>query len=188
MIKIGRALLIGSLLMVYGFPSLAGGATRVCVETVEASLKGEGAQATLKKHFNCEQYEGTAYEGIASGSKKWVRLAEKMLQHSDACYTEGIQASLGRAMQSSPKNVLPLVDKTPTLSASYICLPFISNEIPIRQQLAEVAKSRLAIQGMHDDRLKTQKAACLKFIESLEVNMNIQASPKPPQSPNGNQP
>jgi len=187
MIKIASALLIGSLVMVFGFPSQAG-LTGLCVETVEASLKAGNPKETLEKYFNCEKYEGSAYEGIASGSKKWVRLAEKMLQHSDACYTEGIQASLGKAMQRAPKNVLPLVDKTPTLSASYICLPFISNEIPIRQQRAEVNKSRHAIQGVHDGRLQTQKAACLKLIQSLEVNLNIQASPKPPQSPNGNQP
>ncbi|HEY9097298.1 MAG TPA: hypothetical protein VIN38_00360 [Thiobacillus sp.] len=187
MIKVSSAILIGTFMMVYGHPSQAGRAGP-CVETVEASLKARNPKDTLEKYFNCEKYEGSAYEGIASGSKKWVQLAEEMLQHSDACYTEGIQASLGKAMQRAPKNVLPLVDKTPTLSASYICLPFISNEIPIRQQLAEVAKSRLAIQGMHDDRLQTQKAACLKFIKSLEVNLNIQASPKPPQSLNGNQP
>ncbi|MBT9568491.1 MAG: hypothetical protein IV085_09355 [Thiobacillus sp.] len=187
MMKITRALAIVSLVMVYSFPSQAG-STGLCVETVEASLEAGDPKVTLEQYFNCEKYEGSAYEAIASGSKKWVRLAEKMLPHSDACYTEGIQASLGRAMQRSPKNVLPLVDKAPTLSASHICLPFISNEIPIRQQLTEVANSRLAIQGVHDHRLQIQKAACLKFIGSLEANLNIQASPKPPQSPNGNQP
>lgn len=180
MIKIARGFLIGSLVMGYGFPSLAGEATRVCVETVEASLKEAGTQATLKKYFNCEQYEGSAYEEIASGSKKWVDLAEQMLQYSDACYTEGIQASLGKAMQKAPGNVLPLVDKTSTLSASYICLPFISSELPIRQQLTEVTKSRSAIQGIHDNRLQIQKSACLKFIQSVEDNLRAHVSPKRP--------
>lgn len=179
MTRIASAFLIGSLLMVYCFPSQAGGAG-ICIEVIEASLNEGSPKATLEKHFNCEHYEGSAYERIASGSRKWVRLAERMLQYSDACYTEGIQASLGKAMQKAPGNVLPLVDKTSTLSASYICLPFISSELPIRQQLTEVTKSRSAIQGIHDNRLQIQKSACLKFIQSVEDNLRAHVSPKRP--------
>lgn len=185
MIKLSSALLIGSFMMAYGFSSQAV-AAGPCVETVEASLKEGNPRNTLEKYFNCEKYEGSAYESIASGSKKWVHLAEQMLQHTDACYTEGIQASLGKAMQRSPRNVLPLVDKTPLLSASYICLPFISNELPVKRQLAEIRKSRNVIQKVHEGRLQTQKATCLKFIQSVEVNVNSQTSPEFSQRPASN--
>jgi len=145
--------------------------TGTSVEIVEASIRAGNPKATLEKYFSCEKYEGSAYEGIASGSPKWISIAERMLHHSDACYTEGIQASLGKAMQRSPQNVLPLVDKTPTLAASYICLPFISNELPIESQRAEVIRSRKAIQKLQDDGLKTQKEVCLRFIKTIEVNL-----------------
>ena len=175
MMKTSSAFMFASLLTVYCCLSQAE-VTGTCVEAVEASLKEGNPKATLEKYFSCEKYEGSAYEGIASGSKKWISLAERMLQYSDACYTEGIQASLGKAMQGSPKNVLPLVDKTSTLAASYICLPFISNELPIKLQLAEVIKSRKAIQSVHDDRLRIQKVACLHFIKSVETDLITQQS------------
>jgi hypothetical protein len=148
-------------------------------EAVEASLREGSPTTTLEKYFNCEIYDGSAYENIASGEPRWISLAERMLQHSDACYTEGIQASLGKAMQKSPQNVLPLVDKTATLAAGYICLPFISSELSIKLQLAEVIKSKKAIRRVHDKRLRTQKAACLRFIKSLEAKLIDQQSSAP---------
>lgn len=149
------------------------------LEAVEASIRAGNPKATLEKYFSCEKHEGSAYEGIASGSPQWISIAERMLHYSDACYTEGIQASLGMAMQRSPQNVLPLVDKTPTLSASYICLPFISSELPVKSQQAEVLRSRKVIQRVHDDKLKTQKETCLRFIKSVEASLVGQHSPPP---------
>ena len=140
-------------------------------DTIEASLREGNPKITLEKYFNCEKYEGTAYERIASGLPNWVSLAEKILQISDACYTEGIQSSLGKAMQIAPHNVLPLVDKTATLSASYICLPFISNELSIKSQLAEVIKSKNAIEKVHDKNSKKQKESCLRFIKAIESDL-----------------
>ena len=147
------------------------------IEAVEASLGGGNPKATLEKYFNCEKHEDSAYEEIASGAPKWISLAERMLQYSDACYTEGIQASLGMAMRKSPENVLPLVDKTATLGASYICLPFISTELSIKTQLAELIKSKKAIQRVHDSSLWFQKTACLRFIKSIAANLITQQSP-----------
>lgn len=156
--------------------------TGASVEAIEASLREGNPKTTLEKYFNCEKYEGSAYEGIASGSPKWISLAERMLQYSDACYTEGIQASLGKAMQKSPQNVLTLVDKTSTLAASYICIPFISSELSIKSQLTEIIRSRQAIQRVNDYKLRTQKATCLHLIKSVEVNLITQQSSTPEKS------
>lgn len=131
-------------------------------------------QATLEKFFSCEKYEGSAYEKIAMGEPRWISIAEKMLQHSDACYTEGIQAALGSAMQKFPKRVLPLVDKTSLLSANYICLPFISSELPVKSQLSEMAKSKRDISRVHAKGLRIKKKLCLSFIESVETQVRVQ--------------
>lgn len=144
--------------------------TTLSVEAVKYSLKHAGPKATLEKYFNCEKYEDSAYQSIATGSATWVSVAEIMLKYSDACYTEGIQDSLGHAMQIAPQNVLPLVNSKPTLAADYICLPFISNELPIKAQLDEIAKSKNAILHVRDKKLQAQKEYCLRFIETIESN------------------
>ena len=153
--------------------------TGISIQTVEASLREGNPSSTLEKYFNCEQYDGSAYEEIASGSFEWISLAEKILQYSDGCYTEGIQTSLGRAMQKSPQDVLSLVDRTSTLAASYICLPYISNEISTKPQLAEVIRLKKAILRVHDQRLKTQKESCLRFIKSVEASLITQQLSSP---------
>lgn len=146
-------------------------ALRPSIEAVEASLRSAGPRATLATHFNCAQHQGSAYEAIASGSPQWIALAERMLAHSDACYTEGILGALGQAMQKAPRQVLPLVGKTRVLAAEAICLPFISDEIPVKAQVAAVARSRGAIQGVRDEPLKVQREACLRFIGTVEAGI-----------------
>jgi hypothetical protein len=146
---------------------------RLDIAAVEADLASTTPLAVLEKYFDCSKYEGTAYEGIATGRIDWVRLAERMLAHSDACYTEGIQSALGSAMQSKPRNVLPLVGKTEALSAEHICLPFVSSEQPVASQLAQIHRSRRAIQQVRTP--VAQKSACLQFIRPVESRLKDEA-------------
>jgi hypothetical protein len=139
------------------------------IRDVDMALRNGSPRVTLEKYFDCSKYEGTAYEAIASGAAQWVSLAERIFPHSDACYTEGIEDALGRAMQRKPENVLPLVGKTEALSPEYICLPFISAELPIQARLAQVQRSRRAIMRVKKD--SEQKKACLQFIRSVEISI-----------------
>jgi len=141
------------------------------VATVSATLEALGPRAALETHFPCGKYVGTAYPKIASGSAAWISLGERMLQHSDGCYTEGIQASLGQAMVDSAENVLPLVNTTPLLAAERICLPFISSELPLDEQRRLLAKSKKSIADVVAPSLNTQKEACLSFISEIESRL-----------------
>jgi hypothetical protein len=166
-----------ALLSVLGLMSSAVAAGGVTIEAIEASLAEKGPQATLAAYFSCEKEDGSAYPAIAGGSREWVALAEKMIAYTDACYTESLQAALGAAMRKSPRNVLPLVDKTPALSADHICLPFISDEQPVAAQAREIQKSRRAIASVRDRRLAKPKAACLRFIRGAAKNLSSAATP-----------
>lgn len=147
-------------------------------EMVEATLAEKGVRVTLETYFDCQRTSGTAYEKIASGSRAWIALAEKMIAVSDACYTEGIQASLGEAMRRAPRRVLPLVGKMPVLAPEYVCLPFISAEQPVAAQLQDLRASRRAIAAVRMPRLSNQRAACLRFIDGVEAGLR-----SPPSQP-----
>lgn len=69
MMKCARILAIGAFVTVSSFPSQAG-STGLCVETVEASLEAGDPKVTLEKYFNCEKYEGSAYERYRVRVKK----------------------------------------------------------------------------------------------------------------------
>ena len=133
---------------------------------VESALRRD-TKGALEQYFSCERYQGSAYEKIATGHLAWVKMAEKVIAQTDACYTEGIQAALGTAMRKTPLNVLPLVGKTQVFSADRICLPFISAEQPVEAQLAELKMSKRAIEKVNNRRLSRQRNACLSVIENL---------------------
>jgi len=167
--RLHRALLIGMSILIGG--SAASCASVLSPQAVEQSYATRGIQTTLQTYFSCDTYEGSAYERIATGAESWVSLAEKLIVQTDGCYTEGLQAALGDAMRKAPARVLRLVDKTPTLGAEYICLPFISSELPVKAQLREVEASRRAIGAVGDGRVSDQKAACLRFIDEVAARL-----------------
>lgn len=173
----GWRLYVGAIAATLASASLAGAAGGITVDAVEASLAEKGPRAALEAYFSCENYDASAYPAIAGGSREWVALAEKMIAYSDACYREGIQAALGEAMRKFPRNVLPLVDKTPALGADHICLPFISNEQSIAAQAKELQKSRRAISAVRDGQLSKPRAACLRFIRGVEKGLVSAATP-----------
>lgn len=147
---------------------------------VVRSLAVRGVQATLETDFSCETYEGSAHERIARAERAWIAVAERAIAVSDACYTEGIQSALGEAMRRAPRDVLPLVGKSPRLEAEYICLPFISAEQPLAQQLTEVRTSKRAIAAVRSAGLSKQRMACLRFIDGVEAGLRGDpASAKP---------
>ena len=162
--------------------SVRADAMRPSLEAVEGSLRDAGPRATLARHFNCARHQGTGYEAVAQGSPQWVALAEQLMRHADACYAEGLQDALGQAMQRAPRQVLPLVGRSATLSAELICLPFISDEIALAAQTAAVARSRRAIEGVRDDALRTQQQACLQFIGTVEAGI-ASRQPTPATAP-----
>lgn len=148
-------------------------------QSVAQSHAQRGARATLETYFGCDTYEDSAYAQIATGARPWILIAEEMLAQSDACYTEGIQAALGQAMRNAPATVLALVGKTPQLDAEYICLPFISAELPIAAQLVEIDRSRQAILSVDDGAVTKNKTACLAFIDGLSATLRAQMPASP---------
>jgi hypothetical protein len=147
-------------------------------QEVEAFLDRQGGKATLEKYFPCDKVEGTAYAEIADGSRRWAAVAVKMLNYSDACYTESILSALGTAMERNPRNILPYVGTSLTLDTS-ICLPFISDELPLREQLRQIRTAKNAISRVHNAKLSKQRKACLEYIGFAEHGVTAkQQQPK----------
>lgn len=148
-------------------------------ERASAELRERGAQSVLARHFPCDAYEGTGYEQVARGASAWVQLATRLLEDSDACYTTGLQDALGSAMQVAPENVLPYVDRNRQLASERICLPFISAEIPVAEQLRQLASTRASLELVREPHLQAQRNACLAEIERVE-RMVRSGPPAPP--------
>jgi hypothetical protein len=132
-------------------------------EDIEMALASPDPRTALATYWNCSRPRGTVCSAIETGEPKWIDLAERMLAYSDAGVTEDLLGSLGRAMQIKPEHVLPLVGKSDRLDPAHLCVPFISNELPVHRQLAELRRSKRAIARVRG--LAPQKQACLSFID-----------------------
>ena len=155
-----RRLIVLALLALFGVATPAWSASLLA--RMEASLTRDGADKTIERYFDCEN--GKGYAVIETGDPRAVAFAVKMLKWSDACVTESLLSSLGTAMQVAPRIVLPYVGTSDLLNADQICLPFISEDEPDSVAHAIVARSRRAIEGVHDPKLEKQRFACLVAI------------------------
>lgn len=148
-------------------------------ERISAELRDSGVRRVLENYFPCDGYEGTGYEQVAQGARAWVNVATQLLDHSDACYTTGLQDALGTAMQAMPEHVLPYVGLSSQLAAERICLPFISAEMPRADQLKQLKSAQTKIQAVRDRRLHAQRQACLTEIQRVKrMVMNKVAAPR----------
>lgn len=151
--------------------STASGST-LAPEEVTGHIETKGAQATRENYFSCwEKDNARGYARVEAGSEVWLRIAVRLLQDSDACYTEELQNSIARALMSKPENVLPLVDSGINLEASNICVPFMVDEVgaaALRNQLAVLNKLEGSIKSVKTKKLQTQKNKCLARVQPLQ--------------------
>lgn len=140
-------------------------------EKVAMHIEMNGTQATREKYFSCwEKKSALGYEGIETGSEKWLKIASLLLKDSDGCYSMGLQSSVARALMNKPENVLPLVDSGPNLEASYICVPFMTDEGDpkiLRGQLDNLNRLESVLRAVKNSRLQVQKNKCLALVKPL---------------------
>lgn len=152
-------------------PAKATKAQTITVPMIDKSIATIGGKATVAKYF-CAQDPATddfrAFDKIATGAKEWVDIAVKVLPYSDAACSQSLHSYLGEAMQKQPRNVLPYVGTSPRLTPEYICLPFISIDIPESEQLQQVRRSKAALLTVKDKALSQQCRACLTRVTVLE--------------------
>ncbi|WP_167071014.1 hypothetical protein [Sphingomonas vulcanisoli] len=128
-----------------------------------------GAPAVLEDDFNLDG--GPGYAVVETGSADGVAVAVKLLTTvADAAYSEGLQSSLGVALQRHPENVLPLVDSASVLAADHICLPWMI-ESPHQKVRDELTKTRAALDTASAKAYPAQRAACLMQIKRAEMGV-----------------
>jgi len=125
-----------------------------------------GGRAALEKFFSCEGTGFNGYLKVARGTKQWLNVAVHLLASSDACYSEGLHDAVAKALYVSPSKVLPLVDLSPMLQASQICLPFLSDEEP-HKHLAYLARLEERLSRVTDRASQSGKAKCIGEIHAM---------------------
>jgi hypothetical protein len=129
-----------------------------------ANARGE--KEALAQFFPCDNSGDEAYAGVSSGSRQWLAIAVRLLPHADACYSEFLHDAVARAIVPAAPRVLALVGSSPQLTASQICIPFLSAEEPASEHLAYLSKAEHALRRVNARELQPAKQACLAEIAS----------------------
>jgi hypothetical protein len=155
-------LCIGAVTFAY---SITVGAASLTAERVLAVAAEKGEQVALESFFACDPTGEQAYALVASGDTKWLNVAVRLVPFADSCYMSFLLDAIARALVPAPSKVLHLVDSSPNLPASRICVPFLSDEIPAAKHRKYLLRVERSIRTVHQPHLQSARQACLSEIE-----------------------
>jgi hypothetical protein len=147
-------------------------------------MRSGDANAEVSRLIRCddESQRGTSVcDRIAAGGKPWLQLGLRLLDYTDASAHGSICHSMALAMRRSPDDVLAMLHKTPQATEKCLCLPFVSDELPKSEQLAEYTRSHAAIAAARSPANAAARGACLAYIEPdlQALKQEAGALPKP---------
>ena len=136
-----------------------------------AFANARGEKAALVRFFACDNSGDEAYARVSSGSRQWLAIAVRLLPHADACYTTSLHDAIARAIVPTASRVLALVDSSPELKATKICVPFLSAEEPNSGHRAYLLRAERALRRVNSQDLQAAKRACLAEIASTRLSL-----------------
>ena len=151
---------------------------------VEDALTSDDPKGRTSVLLQCEGITPpgrSVCDKIATGDKTWLELAARLQQHTDASASIGVCSSMARAARREPAAALQLFGRTPHLNRECICLPFVSDEIPLAEQYRELRQSYRAIASVRESALAVPRASCLAYIEPVmrKLQMDLVKARKP---------
>ncbi len=125
----------------------------------------------MHQFFDCGNAGEPAYRKVATGHPGWLKVASRLLESADGCYSTGVHSAVASALAVSPRTVLPLVNSSHSLSADQICLPFMSAEVPAEKHLAYLVKLEQALNSVKNSSYSSSKRACLAEVHRARASL-----------------
>jgi hypothetical protein len=154
------------LLIAFAAPASASSLSPV---DVEALIQAEGGRAAIHKYFLCDSRGEAAYAKVETGDKRWLAIAVRLLDDSDACVTTSLLSAIGTALPRAPENVLPLVDSKPILKPAKVCLPFMSDEDDPKEQLRFLRRVERRLEAVKNPMIQVPRDKCLKEVAEMRT-------------------
>jgi len=158
-----RILFAAGFLIANAFPAAAAPAQRIpSIDEIQKYIDEYGGKAAVDRYFNCAETspDGLGYQTIIHGGKRGVDLDFELQKSSDGCVAENLTWVLGSEMQVSPSAVLPLV----AAMGAGVCTPVAFEETPKATVLADLRRTKAALETVHDPALQDAKKKCLAEI------------------------
>lgn len=146
----------------------AAGDGAVTIQRFEHAMRGGDANAEVSRLIRCDdeaERGSSVCDRIAGGEKPWLQLGVRLLAYTDASAHGAICHSMALAMRRAPDDVLAMLHKTPEATEKCLCVPFVSNEVALSEQLSQYRLAHDAVAAARSPTNAAARNACLAFIE-----------------------
>ena len=134
----------------------------------------EGAPAVLRDLYQDEKTWDGVLGSVSTGSRKWLDVATRLREVSDAGSSDALELALGDALEKSPGDVLALCSGRCDISG--VC----GNIGHYKDILAHVERRKRLVKSIAGSNLLEKRDKCLKSLGVLEAE--VKASVLVPRS------
>ena len=179
--KLGRGyrdLMLRFKIFVFGFILLSAGSTsaRTLAPTTperEAARvqRADGARYSHELYGQTKKWNFVSRQ-IASGGKAWLKVAVLLARHADGAFAEELSTDFALALLKNPREVLQLA-KAPSAPQQVNLRIVCSAPIPTPGKAwlrGYVRRTIVAVEAIHDSRLKNAKTQCLRVLRSVDLS------------------
>jgi hypothetical protein len=138
-------------------------------EQIEQAIQEKGAQTILYKVYEQDARWQVVLDGIATGSREWLKVAEKLKRVARE-QSEELTVAVGRALEKEPANVLSILGG-PAFDADDVCsLNTLEQSLGPHYEAAlrSVEKRERNVARVTDPALRQQRDDCLGFLRELK--------------------
>ena len=135
-------------------------------QAITKYIDEHGAQETVKNLYqdNDSHRWDFVTRKIGSGDARWLGIAKKIAEGTDAGTSEDLVITLATALPKNPKGVLQIIGTTNFLSYETVCnAPFIE---PTPAYLKNyLRKTRQVLKSLKEPSVEIQRVKCLSQLE-----------------------
>lgn len=137
------------------------------LEALEAAI-ASGVSPAFDAYLRCDESDEWIFDGIATGTDRWLEVALKLLSVSDGCPTGLLRSAVARAVAVAPERTLRLYRRDPRrLPPILACSPDIVDEVDPRPWLPRLRAMRAAALTVAAPELSSLRDACLGHVDAL---------------------
>lgn len=146
-------------------------------EAVLKDISARGARSVLAELVAAD--DDAAFEAVlgkvGSGDERWIEVAERLADGSDASTSIGLKVALAYALPKNPEAVLRVADTRKLFTVSEICrAPFIEPETKFLSAYLEEAHR--ALMAVSAPELETRRVACLGHIDQSLARLRAEVA------------
>jgi hypothetical protein len=136
---------------------------------VRRLIKTKGAKAALAELTSDTEKWGNVMIRMFKGEEAWLENVIDLYKVSDGGAALDLEIVSAEALVAAPKRVLVMLE--PVVGLEGLCGNIMTVGTDFQAALQKIEARRAAVRGIHDRKLADKRLACLKMLDSLEVEV-----------------